>query len=146
MVNLQSEAQSTPASPAPRVMRGFAQVPREFMTSSPHAEIIAKGIPENAEKPYKGQTTVLPKTPFIVYNTEGIRSKLTFESDAIWMESDDNKQERIFFSDIRGNVIQEMPKYEKSYVALCLSTTYGKRWYYFIPAQYTQLLSGIMGP
>lgn len=144
LVSLQSVTESTPASQPPTRTRGRTQLTPEFLTSSPHADIIAHGPPPNAEKPYQTQMAILPKTPFIVYNTEGIVSKLSFESDAIWMEADDGKQERIFFSDIKGLLVQEMPKYEKSYVALCLATSYGKRWYYFIPGQYTVLLNKLL--
>lgn len=144
LVSVQSEVQSTPSPTPPTRMR--VQIQPEFLTSSPHADIIAKGPPVDAEKPYQGQMGILPKTPFSVYNTDGILSRLNFESDAIWVESSDDKQERIFFSDIKGFLVQEIPKHEKTYVALCMATTYGKRWYYFIPCQYTQLLNKLLGP
>lgn len=147
LMSVQSEAVVT-AKPAsvPTRMRGQIHMDEEYLTTSPHTEIIAKGPPADVEKPYQGQMGVLPKTPFPVYNTEGILSRLNFESDAIWVESDNDKHERIFFTDIKGVLFQKIPKHETSYVALCLATTYGKRWYYFIPCQYTQLLNKLLGP
>lgn len=116
----------------------------EFLNADPHAPIIAKGIPPNCDRPFQSQMVVLPKNPFPVYNTEGVLSQLSFETDAIWITSEDQKNERIFFSDIRSSLIQEIPGYEKQYVALCLLTKYGKRWFYFIPNQYSSLIKQIL--
>ena len=141
------EHESAPVSPPPRTNQSRAyynQPQTEFLTIEPHKAIISKGPPPNCEKPYHSQMSVLPKVPFVVYNTEGVLSRLSFESDAVWIESDDGTKERIFFTDIRSNVVQEIPKYEKDYVALCLLTRYGKRWFYFIPNQYSQLLPKVI--
>jgi hypothetical protein len=145
LLTVQSEAVEV-NQPMIRTTRAamFSHAQPEFLTSSPHSSIIAKGPPPKSERPFHAQMSSFPKSPFPVYNTDGVLSDLTFESDAVWMQSTDGKQERIFYSDIRSNIIQEIPKYEKDYVALCLVTRFGKRWFYFIPGQYSQLLSKVM--
>ena len=140
------ETTKTP-NPPPTRTSFFTQQPQpEFLNSPPHDKIIAQGVPENCEKPFPSQMMVLPKTPFIVYNTEGKLSKLSFESDAIWVESNDEKQERIFYSDVKTYLVQEIPGYENKYVGLCLHTKYGKRWYYFIPNQYVAIMKKVFVP
>ncbi|KAK8848250.1 Ubiquitin domain-containing protein ubfd1 [Tritrichomonas musculus] len=116
----------------------------EFLNAYPHAPIIAKGIPPKCEKPFQSQMVILPKNPFPIYNTEGTSSNLSFETDAIWVTSENQKNERIFFSDIKNSLIQDIPGYEKQYVALCLLTKYGKRWFYFIPNQYSTLIKQLL--
>ena len=133
-----------PAIPVRRIRQTQFPPSLEFLTSAPHAPIIAKGPPLGVEKPYKGHITILPKTPFIVYNTEGIISSLSIESDAFWIQPEDGKNERIFYNDINNILVQDIPKYEEQYVAIALHTNIGKRWFYFIPHQYSQVLKSIV--
>ena len=138
-----------PAAPTRHNFPYTTTLQPEFMNSTPHNKIIAQGVPAKAEKSFPSQMMALPKTPFIVYNTEGKLSKLSFESDAIWIETEEaenkeQKEERIFYSDIKTHLLQELPNYENQYVGLCLSTKYGKRWYYFIPNQYVSLLRKVL--
>lgn len=126
---------------------GFPTKPHvspESLTNEPHQTIISKGLPPNCEKPYQSQMSILPKMPFAVYNTDGILSKLTFESDAIWVVAADGNNERIFFNEIRGSVLQEIPGYEKQYNILILGTKIGKRCFYFIPNQYAALIKRLI--
>lgn len=142
----------TVAVKAPAPMRQgiyTAALQPEFMNSAPHNKIIAQGVPDEAEKPFPSQMMVLPKTPFVVYNTEGKLSKLSFESDAMWIETEEaekkeQREERIFYTDVKTHLLQEIPNYENKYVGLCLSTKYGKRWYYFIPNQYVSLIRKVL--
>ena len=144
---MQTETLAKPDTPKPPPRSQWCQAPQpEFLKAAPHIDIINKGVPANCEKPYQSQMTLLPKTPFVVYNTEGVISKLSFESDAVWTEAEDGKQERIFFTDLRSSLIQEIPGHEHEYNALCLITKYGKRWFYYIPNQYQSLLSKILSP
>lgn len=144
LLTVQASQPATTAHPQGPAKARCNQAAREFLTTAPHSAIISKGPPPNCGKPYHSQMTVLPKSPFVVYNTEGVVSKLSFESDAVWIESEDGAKERIFFTDIRSNVVQEIPRYEKDYVALCLVTAHGKRWFYFIPGQYSQILPKVI--
>jgi len=130
--------------PVRRIRQPFFPPTQEFLNSPPHSPIIAKGPPQGVEKPFKGQYTSLPKTPFIVYNTEGVVSMLSIEYDAIWIQSDDGKNERIFFSDIHLVFVQDIPKYEEKYVAIAFHTSIGKRWFYFIPHQYSHIIKTIV--
>lgn len=108
-----------------------------------HRFIINKGLPEGFLPTSQYETAVLPKVPFVVKNTEGLRTTLSFESDAIFSQASDGSTERIFCSNIKAMSLIPIDTYP-GYLALGMMTNEGNRWFYFIPQQYQKLIRAIL--
>jgi hypothetical protein len=113
----------------------------ESLDRPPHAPIIARGPPPGCPPPQFAQTNVLPKRPFVVYDESRRIAKLSFETDAFWIEPEGAKGERIFFQEVNTFCIQEMPRElnKPGYVTVCLSSSV-RKWLYFIPGQYSTMI------
>jgi hypothetical protein len=91
----------------------------------------------------KTPSSVLPKQPFIIYNTTGHLAKLSIESDAFWVETTSDENERIFFADVRELTCSDVEGYEDRYAAIVVKTKIVPRVFYFVPKQYTKLIESI---
>ena len=116
----------------------------DSMEYEPHKSIILKGKPPGVIDPHPIQTSVIPSTPFIVYNQNGVLSELSIETDALFLNCSDKTCERIFFSDIYRTGTIQMPWDHSGYFALGLYTSNGMKWMYFIPQQYRMFFRGIL--
>ncbi|EAX90132.1 hypothetical protein TVAG_088250 [Trichomonas vaginalis G3] len=108
-----------------------------------HRGIINAGLPEGFIATSQFETAVLPKVPFIVKNTEGVRTTISFESDALFSVADDGKTERIYTSSIKAMKLIPIDQYP-GYMALGMMTENGNRWFYFVPSQYQKLIRAIL--
>jgi uncharacterized ubiquitin-like protein YukD len=116
------------------------------LVSEPHAGIISRGPPPGCMEGVKTQVSVFPKTPFIVYDSNGARASLSVETEAIWVQSDTGEQERIFLSDVKSEKCQDLPGYVDKYVALSLVTESVRRIFYFVPKQFQGLFDDYCKP
>lgn len=109
--------------------------------------IIDKGPPEGCIEGNRTQVGVFPKEPFIVYDTNGIVARMSIESDAIWIEAENDQKERIFTSDEPTHPeILDIPGYEDQYFALKMITEHGQRVFYFLPKQYYEMFKQLLRP
>lgn len=109
--------------------------------------IIDKGPPEGCIEGNKTQVGVFPKEPFVVYDTDGIVARMSIESDAIWIEAENDQKERIFTSDEHTHPeILEITGYEDQYFALKMITEHGPRIFYFLPKQYYEMFKQLLRP
>jgi hypothetical protein len=113
------------------------------MEQPPHTDVIERGPPPGCLEGMKTATTVLPKTPFVVYNTSGEVAKLSVESDAFWIEAASGEMERIFFSDLKDLVFSDLPGYQDRYAAMIARLASSQRVFYFVPKQYVRLIEQI---
>jgi hypothetical protein len=118
------------------------------MAQPPHCDIIAKGPPEGCLEGMKTTSHVLPKSPFIVYYSngstiEGERARLSIESDAFWLETDSGEQDRVFFAEVETFTCIDLPGYADQYLAIVVRSGGCFRTFYFIPKQYKQILEEI---
>jgi hypothetical protein len=114
------------------------QVINDSMAHEPHLSVISKGKPVGCIISTPGQTTALPHDGFVVYNKNGILSKIFFETDALYIESEDGSSDRIFLSNVHQSGVITLPKPHDGYFALGIRMSQGMNWYYFIPNQYKQ--------
>jgi hypothetical protein len=117
----------------------------ESLDRPPHAPIVARGAPPGCPAPQFAQTALLPKGPLVVYDESGRVAKLSFETDAFWIEPEGAKGERIFFQEVNTFCVQEMPRElnKPGYFALCLSSSV-RKWLYFIPGQYSAMIQKLL--
>ncbi|KAK8866738.1 hypothetical protein M9Y10_009706 [Tritrichomonas musculus] len=117
-------------------------------------DIIKKGPPTlRIVFETKKQEESLPKR-FKIYDTNGNDCKLYFETDGIFIkyktkENEKKKgtsnitNERIFYNEINNFKFVPTEGFEKCYTNLVLHTKFGKRVLYFIPREYTKIISDI---
>lgn len=120
------------------------EVIRPNLEDSPHWDIIMKGPPEGCMKGEKLAVNQFPKKDFthlVVYNTDGFISKMTVETDGIYIETD-NRPERIFITDIKeeGVISQDIPTHPDEYIVLHLFIGFERKSFYFIPKQFQKLI------
>jgi hypothetical protein len=109
-----------------------------------HSTIVALGPPAGCLPAMATPSAQFPREPFIVYDTNGTRAKLSIESDAFWVEPDAGECERIFFSDVQsGPSFVWLPGYGDQYAAMLLHTPNGNRIFYFIPGQFRPLMEAV---
>lgn len=100
--------------------------------------IIAQGPPKGAIKGYIQDVLSLPESPFVVRSKDGI-SKLSVETDALFLLPDKGDPRRVFFSELR--CVSVMKIGDELYSALSLTTKGGDMIYvYFVPSQYVKFL------
>jgi hypothetical protein len=121
-----------------RTERGSAN-----MDLPPHIEVIDRGPPPGCLEGMKTASHVLPKTPFVVYNTAGDIARLSVESDAFWIEADSGENERVFFTDLKDLAFLDLKGYPDRYAVMILKLQSSQRVLYFIPKQYMRLIEGI---
>lgn len=98
------------------------------------------------------QKDELPQKPFKIYDTNGNNCKLYFETGGIFIKYKENNKEndkkvqdeRIFYSEIYKFKFTPTHGFEKYYSNLTLQTKFGKRILYYIPTEYTKLISNIL--
>ena len=122
----------------------------------PHEETFRKDIIEKGPPSIRivyetgKQKDTLPKKPFKIYDTNGNNCKLSFETEGIFIQyiANENGQqiqnERIFYPEIYKFKFTPTLGFEKFYSNLTLQTKFGKRILYFIPKEYTSLISDII--
>jgi hypothetical protein len=138
-----------PSDPPPKPTRRNARERTQTeapLISEPHAGIISRGPPVGCMEGVKTPVTVFPKTPFVVYDSTGSRATLSIESEAIWVQSDNGEQERIFLSDLKSEKCQDLPGYSDRYVALLLGTETVSKIFYFVPKQFQGLFDEYCKP
>ena len=121
----------------PRVLR------EEYLTAQPHSTIIKKGPPPNAIEGGNFQMDILPKEPFHVLDNCGDEATLSFRGEDIVIDSENNHH-RLFYAEIIGYGIQDIPGYDRKYVAIGILISHHKIWVYFVPMQYAYLIETIL--
>ena len=114
----------------------------EYLTGSPHAEIIAKGPPPRAAKPFNLQMQKLPQEPIEVYDSKGDVVELSFETNALFIKRGNGNNNRVFYNEIETHHFQEIPN--TGYYAFFIIATGMKQWFYFLPSQYVSIISSIL--
>jgi hypothetical protein len=124
----------------PRRPRRPPRSERTGTALDPH--VISLGPPPGCLEGMKTPSNVLPKQPFIIYNTTGHLAKLSIESEAFWVECSSDENERIFYGDVRELTSSDVEGYEDRYSAIVLKAGV-PRVFYFVPKQYTKLIESI---
>jgi hypothetical protein len=137
---LADETSAQPEELGPR--RGRRPPRSERVGGILNARVVRGGPPAGSLKGMKGPNGVLPRDPFIVYNTNGTLVKLWIETDAFWADASSEESERLFYTDITALTCPDLAGYEDQYCAIVLETVV-MRAFYFIPKQYTKLIEGI---
>ncbi|OHT17502.1 ubiquitin family domain containing 1 [Tritrichomonas foetus] len=122
---------------SPRVLRD------EYLTAPPHSDVIKKGPPEGVIEGGNFQMETLPKDPFVVRDNIGDEAKLSFRSDDLVVDSENNHH-RLFYHEILSFGIQSIPGYEQKYLAIGFHIKNKKLWVYFIPRQYRGIIELIL--
>ena len=107
-------------------------------------QIISKGpilgLFENDRK----QSESLPRTPLKVYDQNGFKTNLQFETDAVFSNPEKGSPDRIFYNEIKKFIFVPINKYGKEYDSLLLDTKLGNRAYFYIPHRYKDLITKIL--
>ena len=125
--------------PLPKVNTAIFLGTKENMDLEPHASNIQKGPPEGVLPSYNNQVDQLPTAPLSVLNAEGVPSKFSVESEALFIQvPSTNKAERIFFTEIHSFTTNPIKTGE--YFCLSLHLKNGEdRYIYYLPKQFLRL-------
>lgn len=143
---LKKTAQSSDEKKRPASKRGKPASPANTILDK---TIISRGPPPGCRGAEKLSAHQLPKDPFIVYDTRGTVSKLSFESDNSIFIVNDRDKERIFMHKVTsgledGSLFQDLPgPYNNQYVALVFVIEASPRVFYFIPKQYQTIIQDL---
>lgn len=143
---LKRSAQSSDEKKRPASKRGRPASPANTILDK---TIISRGPPPGCRGAEKLSAHQLPKDPFIVYDTRGTVSKLSFESDNSIFIVNDRDNERIFMHKVTsgledGSLFQDLPgPYNNQYVALVFVIEATPRVFYFIPKQYQTIIQDL---
>jgi hypothetical protein len=133
---------AAPQRAAPqRNIGGRLSLNAENLDQPPHSTIITKGPPPGCIRSFRASLLCLPKEPLIVYNKTGAVVKISFESDAIWIQAD-AQQDRVFFNEIKNHLTQDIRS--TGYFALAFITQSEKYWFYFVPFQYIDTIGKLL--
>jgi hypothetical protein len=113
----------------------------ESLDQPPHSGIIAKGPPAGCIRSFRTSLFCLPKEPLVLYNKTGAIVKVSFESDAIWIQAD-AQQDRVFFNEIKNHLTQDIRG--TGYFVLAFITQSEKYWFYFLPFQYIDTIGKLL--
>jgi hypothetical protein len=108
------------------------------------AQIVAQGPLLAMYQGDRRRDRPLPPRPLKVYDMQGFKTKLSFETNGLFARSKKGATERIFYEEIRLAKLLPLPGHQEEYAQLAIDTTFGPRMYYFIPRAYTNVICKIL--
>ena len=122
---------------------GFTPSFTDTLLEPQHQKIISKGIPKGVSTSHQFQTSVLPKTPLTLIDSNEKLVNLSIESDALFFQYENGDMDRIFFSEINHSISITIPSIP-NYFSLGILQKNNKRWFYFLPNQYLHLFRSLL--
>lgn len=109
-----------------------------------HKNVIEKGPLFCVYSHDKKQEDSLPNSSLKIRDEDGNEAELYFETDAIFLNSSNGENERIFYDEIKRYKIIQIPGYNDDFIELVISSIIGNRAYFFIPQRYKNIINKIL--